>query len=120
MSEPFYRAYVEKTGNKMPMGWAGEAQAAVAAYAAAIEKAGTTETKAVIAALNGLTWDTVTGPRTIRAEDNQAIKNLEMIYLEPDPASDVGFKVSDYLQIEGAGVVEPATPGQKLQLRTAG
>ena len=53
LSEPFYRAYVEKTGNKMPMGWAGEAQAAVAAYAAAIEKAGTTETKAVIAAAGG-------------------------------------------------------------------
>jgi len=120
LSEPFYNAYVQKTGVKMPMGWAGEAQAAVSAYAAAIEKAGSTDTKAVIAALKGLTWDTVTGQRTIRAEDNQAIKNLEMIYIQPDASSDVGFKVSEYLQIEGAGVVEPATPGQKLQLRTAG
>ncbi|AWB22752.1 branched-chain amino acid ABC transporter substrate-binding protein [Methylobacterium currus] len=119
LSQDFYQAYVAKTGNRMPMGWAGEAQAAVSAYAAAIAKAGSTDTKAVIAALKGLTWDTVTGPRTIRAEDNQAIKNLEVIQIEPAPGTDIGFKVSDSVQIPGAPVIEPATPGQKMALRTA-
>jgi branched-chain amino acid transport system substrate-binding protein len=119
ISQTFYKAYVEKTGNKMPMGWAGEAQAAVAAYAAAIDKTGTTDTKAIIAALKGLTFDTVTGSRTIRAEDNQAVKNLEMIQIEPDPSVDIGFKVSDYVQIDGAGVIEPAAPGKPMMLRKA-
>lgn len=118
MSKAFYETYVAKTGNKMPMGWAGEAQAAVMAFKAAIEKAGSTETKPVMAALTGLTWDTVTGPRTLRREDNQAIKNLEFYQLEPEPGSATGFKVSDYLQIDGASTIEPATPGQKMQLRT--
>jgi branched-chain amino acid transport system substrate-binding protein len=117
ISRTFYEAYVAKTGQKMPMGWAGEAQAAVAAYAAAIAKTGSTETRAIIAALKGLTFDTVTGARTIRAEDNQAIKDLEMIQIEPDASADVGFKVSDYVKIPGAGVIEPATPGKAMVLR---
>ncbi len=42
------------------------------ALKAAIEKAGTTETEAVVDALSGLTWATPTGNVTIRALDNQA------------------------------------------------
>ena len=42
------------------------------ALKAAIEKAGTTETEAVVDALAGLTWSTPTGDTTIRALDHQA------------------------------------------------
>ncbi|GJD52211.1 hypothetical protein OPKNFCMD_4973 [Methylobacterium crusticola] len=117
LSRAFAEAYAARTGEAMPMGWAGEAQAAVSAYAAAIAKARSTETPAVIAALKDLTWDTVTGPRTMRREDNQAVKDLEMIQLEPDPGAARGFKVSDYVRVEGAGVIEPPTPGRKMSLR---
>ncbi len=119
LSQDFYQAYVAKTGNRMPMGWAGEAQAAVSAYAAANRQGRLHRHEGRDRSAQGLTWDTVTGPRTIRAEDNQAIKNLEVIQIEPAPGTDVGFKVSDSVQIPGAPVIEPATPGQKMTLRTA-
>ena len=117
LSDKFYADYVAKYGNKWPMGWAAEAHSAVLAYVAAITKAKSTDTPAIVATLKGLTWDTVTGKRTLRAEDNQALKDEELIYIEPDPSSDVGFKVSDYVKVDGNTVIEPATPGRPLQLR---
>ena len=118
LSVRFYEAYVEHTGDDQPMGWAGEAQAAIAAYAAAIEKAGSTETEPVIAALKGLTIDTVTGKRLIRAEDNQAVKDVELIYIEPDASAPRGYRVTETIRIDGPSVMEPPTPGQPLKLRS--
>ncbi len=118
LSKAFYEAYVAKTGDDQPMGWAGEAQAAVAAYATAFEKAGTTDTAAMIEAMKGLTIQTVTGPRLIRAEDNQAVKDVELMYIEPDSASPRGYKVSETIRIDGQSVIEPPAPGQPMQLKT--
>ena len=74
----------------------------------------------MIAALKGLEWDTATGKRTMRAEDNQVIKDVEMIYIEPDASNPKGYKVSDYVKVDGNTVIEPAAPGQKMQLRKPG
>lgn len=118
ISDNLYKRYVEMTGSPYPLGWAAEAQAGVLAYAKAIEKAGSTETDAVIAALKGLTWDTATGLRTLRAEDNQGIKNAELAFIEPSSSEKSGFAVTDYISVNGADVIEPATPGAKLELKT--
>jgi len=118
LSNAFYEAYVAHTGDDQPMGWAGEAQAAVAAYAKAVEMAGSTETAAVIKALKGITIDTVTGKRLIRAEDNQAVKDVELMYIEPDASAPRGYKVTETIRIDGESVIEPATPGEPMQLKT--
>jgi len=118
ISNAFYEAYVAHTGDDQPMGWAGEAEAAVTAYAKAIEKAGSTETGPVIQALKGLSFETVTGPRVIRAEDNQAVKDVELIYIEPDSAAERGYKVSEVIRIDGESVIEPPAPGQPMTLKT--
>ena len=52
------------------------------AYKAAVEAAGSTETDAVRAALEGLTWDTPQGPKTIRAGDHQAIQPMYVVHIE--------------------------------------
>ena len=96
------------------MGWAAEAHAAVLAYAGAIEKTGSTETDDVIAGLKGLRFDSATGERHIRAEDNQAVKNAELAYIEPSSTAPAGFEVTDYVSLDGEKVVEPARPGQML------
>lgn len=88
------------------------------AYAAAIQKAGTTETAEIIKALKGLTFDSATGPRTIRAEDNQGIKNAELAFIEPSSSEKSGFAVTDYISVNGADVIEPPSPGEKLALKT--
>ncbi|MGB3069905.1 MAG: ABC transporter substrate-binding protein [Ottowia sp.] len=118
MSDRFVADYLAKTKDPEPLGWAAEAHASLYAYKQAIEKAKSTDTAAVIAALTGLTWETVTGIRTMRAEDNQAIKDVELVYIEP-ASNAKGYKVSNYTKIAGKTVLFPATPGKKLNLRTA-
>ncbi|HMO44878.1 MAG TPA: ABC transporter substrate-binding protein [Rubrivivax sp.] len=118
MSDRFVADYLAKTKDPEPLGWAAEAHAAVYALARAADKGKSTDTKSVIANLKGLTWDTVTGPRTMRAEDNQAVKDVELVFIEP-AATDKGYAVSQYLKVDGKSVILPPSPGQKLKLRTA-
>lgn len=114
LSDDLYAKYVAKTGDNYPMGWAAEAHAAIMAYKGAIEKTGNTETADVIAALKGLSFDSATGMRRIRAEDNQAIKNAELAYIEPSSSAPDGFAVTDYVSLDGEQVIEPARPGEVL------
>lgn len=116
LSDELYAGYVKATGNEYPLGWAAEAQAAVLAYSAAIKASGGTDSDGVIDALKGLTFDSATGPRTIRAEDNQAIKNAEMVLIAPNSDIASGFEVADYISVDGPSVIEPATPGKRLEL----
>jgi len=118
MSHRLYKDYVTKTGNKNPLGWLSEGHDAVYAYKAAIEKARSTASADVIAALKGLTWDSATGPRTMRGEDNQAICTLQQLRVEPANNSD-GWKVTQIKRYPGADVIEPATPGKALVLKSA-
>lgn len=118
MSTSFVADYLAKFKNAEPMGWAAEAHASVYALAKAIEKGKSTETKSVIANLKGLTWDTVSGPRTVRAEDNQGVKDIELIYVEP-AEGEKGYRVKEYIRVDGKSVLFPPTPGKKLSLRTA-
>ena len=118
LSDKFVADYLAKTKDAEPLGWAAEAHASIYALQKAVEKGKSTDTAAVIANLKGLTWDTVTGPRTMRAEDNQAIKDVELVYIEPTTTGK-GYKVSQYVKIDGKSVIFPPTPGKKLVLRTA-
>ena len=118
MSDRFVADYLAKTKDPEPLGWAAEAHSAVYALARAIEKGKSAETASVIRNLKGLTWDTVTGPRTMRAEDNQAVKDVELVYIEPDN-TEKGYKVSQYIKVDGRTSILPPAPGQKLKLRTA-
>lgn len=118
MSDRFLADYQAKTKDAEPLGWAAEAHAAVYALARAIEKGKSTDTKAVIANLKGLTWDTVTGTRFMRPEDNQTVKNVELVYLEP-ANTEKGYAVKEYVKVDGKSSIMPPTPGQKMKLRTA-
>lgn len=118
MSDRFVADYLAKTKDAEPLGWAAEAHSAIYALAKAIEKGKSAETASVIANLKGLTWDTVTGPRLMRAEDNQAVKDVELVFIEP-ANTDKGYAVTQYVKVDGKSVLLPPTPGQKLKLRTA-
>ena len=118
MSDRFVADYLAKTKDPEPLGWAAEAHAAMYALAKAIEKGKSTDTAAVIGNLKGLTWDTVTGPRYMRPEDNQAVKDVELVFIEP-ANTEKGYAVSQYVKVDGKLVILPPAPGQKLKLRTA-
>jgi len=54
----------------------------------------------------------------MRAEDNQTVKDVELVYLEP-ASTDKGYAVTQYIKVAGKDVILPPTPGKKLSLRTA-
>lgn len=113
INERIYAKYVEKTGNKFPDGFVSEGHAAVMAYAGALAKAPEGTAEAIIPALEGLSFETATGTRTIRPEDHQAIKPV-IQYLVRGASNDVGFEVVDFRVVDGADVIEPAAPGKAI------
>lgn len=110
---------VRRTGDKFTLGFVSEGHAAVMAYAKAVQAAGNTDTQAVLSALESVTFETATGPRTFRKEDHQAIKPVVMYRLRGSAKSSDGFEVVDLIRIPGAEVIDPPTPGKPLVLRTS-
>jgi len=115
MAKKVYDEYVKEYKDKYPTGWVGEAHSALMAYKAAIEKAKATDTDAVIKALEGLTFDSVSGKRTIRAEDHQTIKDVNIIHVVP-VKEEPGWKVDEFKVYKGDDLIEPPSPGKPLKL----
>jgi branched-chain amino acid transport system substrate-binding protein len=58
--------------------------AAAAAVVASLQKAGSTDTEKLIAAMEGLTFDTPKGPMTFRKEDHQALQDMYHFRIKKD------------------------------------
>jgi len=85
IDSPENKAFVEKFNAENgadPDLYGADSYGILFAYKAAVEAAGSAETDAVRAALEGLTWDTPQGPKTIRAEDHQAIQPMYVVQIE--------------------------------------
>jgi len=81
-----YPAYVSETG-----------YSAIYAYKAAVEKAGSKDTKAVVAALEGMEMDSPAGRRVFRKEDHQAIYDVPWGKTKTDPK--YPFKVMEDMKV---------------------
>jgi branched-chain amino acid transport system substrate-binding protein len=95
-----------------PHGFAMSGHAPVMAYAAAIKASGSTETDEVIAAIEGLEFETLTGACHYRKEDHQLVSRSYMVRWEPTEA-DPGWKAAEFAAIEDADVINSAAPGTK-------
>ena len=85
IDSPENKAFVEKFNAENgadPDLYGADSYGILFAYKAAVEAAGSTETDAVRVALEGLTWDTPQGPKTIRAGDHQAIQPMYVVQIE--------------------------------------
>ena len=85
IDSPENKAFVEKfnaENGANPDLYGADSYGILFAYKAAVEAAGSTETDAVRVALEGLTWDTPQGPKTIRAGDHQAIQPMYVVHIE--------------------------------------
>ena len=128
MARELYDDNMRRTGNGLPLGFLSTGHSAVYAYAAAIAKAGSIETPAIIKALEGLTFETAKGSVTFRPEDHQAICDVNFIRIKNAPQSltmDINdgerpdIEVAEFIRYEGSQVIEPPTPGKKLVYRFA-
>jgi branched-chain amino acid transport system substrate-binding protein len=116
LGKALYDDYVAKTGDRYPLGFVNEGHSAVLGYAAAVRKAGSTDSAAVIAAMEGMTFDTAKGPVTFRKEDHQAICDVNFVRFETAQEAP-GWKVAEFVRYPGADVIEPPTPGKPVAYR---
>lgn len=99
---------------KHPDGFVGMTHSAVSAVAAALSKGAGATSKELIPALEGMTFDSVKGPITLRKEDHQAISDVNYALLGPANNED-GWEVVDFARVNGAPFAGAPTPGQPLK-----
>jgi branched-chain amino acid transport system substrate-binding protein len=97
-----------KRWNRYPSYVSETAYSAICAFKAAVEKAGSKETKALIKALEGMELDTPAGFRLFRKEDHQAIYDVPWGRTRTDPR--YPFKVMGEMKIIPTRVYTPRPP----------
>lgn len=115
LSAALVQEWTQRTNDANPHGFVAPGHTAVRAYAAAIAAAGTTETNAVINALENVRLDTVKGPLHFRKEDHQAITSMNLVNFigrEADP----GFEAKEHMTIDTTPIVNPPSPGTAIRI----
>lgn len=115
ISQRLYKDYVAATKDRHPIGLLTSSHRATQALLSAVQKAESTDTKAVIAALEGLTIDTITGPYHIRKEDHQGYGTS--VYARTGPHDEEPYwGLNELVVVDDEKIMEPASPGQAFQL----
>lgn len=81
----------------------------------AIKKANSTETQAVIQALEGLEFDSAAGPYRIRKEDHQGIGSCYFAKIGAR-AAEPGYGLEEVIRLDENLIAEPPTPGKKYEI----
>jgi branched-chain amino acid transport system substrate-binding protein len=113
-SDPFskqvYEEFIAQTGNRYPVGHFNLGFRPAFGLLSAIEKADSTETEQIIKAFEGLTFQSLTGPYTIRKEDHQGYGSAVVANLVPSDAEPF-YAAKEVVQYDEEVVLEPAAPG---------
>jgi branched-chain amino acid transport system substrate-binding protein len=80
----------------------------------AVKKANSTDTDAVISALEGLQFDTAAGPYRIRKEDHQGIGSFYFAKIGARDSAP-GYGLEQVVRLDEAEIVEPPSPGKKFE-----
>ncbi len=80
------KAEYAKRNNAPPDFFVAGGFAAASAVVGALQKAGSTDTEKLIAAMEGMTFDTPKGAMTFRKEDHQAMQDMFHFRIKNDPA----------------------------------
>ena len=114
-SQPLMNALVKITGDAHPPGIVQATHRSALAIFNAVKKANAADTDAVIAALEGLQFDTASGPYMLRKEDHQGIGSAYFARIAARDAAP-GYGLTEVLRLDESTVVEPASPGKKFEL----
>lgn len=110
LNKRFVEGHKKLFNGKTPVYAASETYSALYAYKYAIEKAKSLETKDVIMALRGLTFDSVTGKRRIRPEDHQTEGMGIFTHFVPTKEAP-GWKITEFHTFPNASFIpKPSDP----------
>ncbi|MEB0059838.1 MULTISPECIES: ABC transporter substrate-binding protein [unclassified Variovorax] len=122
--EPFKSKYPESaklmenivkvTGDRHPAGIVQATHRSALAIFNALKKAGSPDPEALIAALEGLQFDTASGPYRLRKEDHQGIGTAYFAKIGARDAAP-GYGLEEVVLINETEIVEPPTPGKKYE-----
>ncbi len=115
MTDEFVTRYKAKTGFDEVDVFSTMAHTAIYGFAGAIRTAGSTDTAAVVAAMESAEFDSLHGPLAYRTEDHQLLLNGGYVELGR-PASGTGFVTKRFVKIPYAEIIEPASPGTPFVL----
>lgn len=110
VSQKLYADYVALKGDSRPSAQVAAGHRAAMAIFEGIRAAGSTETEAVIQAMENVTFETAGGPVSFRKEDHQIINTNFYSQMGPSD-SEPFFKFNKVTSINAAEMIEPATPG---------
>lgn len=114
LSRKLMEGIIKVTGNGHPPGIVQATHRSALAVFNAVKKANSTESEAVIKALEGLQFDTAAGPYQIRKEDHQGFGSAYFAKIGARAAAP-GYGLEELIVLNESDVIEPATPGKKYE-----
>lgn len=110
VSQQLYKDYVAMTGDPHPASLVNLGYRGAQALFEGIRKANATDTAAVIKAMEGLTFESVSGPYRIRKEDHQGLGHTFVANYMASPTEPF-FAVKSVQAVSEESVVESPSPG---------
>ena len=117
MGRQLYADYVAKTKKTFPDDFFELSHAAVYAYVNAIKAAGSSNTDAVVGALENIKFDTAKGQRYFRKEDHQCVGDVTFVRMERAD-NERGFEVVEFIKVDAKASMEPPSPGKAIVFPT--
>jgi len=113
-SKALFEDYVKMSGDRSPDPQTGVAHDMIFAYAHAIRAAGTTDSAAVVKALENVDFAGAKARFRYRKEDHQSLYTMNVFRME-GANNERGFVHRDPIAVPAEEVIEPAAPGQKYE-----
>jgi branched-chain amino acid transport system substrate-binding protein len=114
LSKKLMDGIIKVTGNPYPPGIVQATNRSALAVFNAVKKANSTDSDAVINALEGLLFDTAAGPYQIRMEDHQGYGSAYFAKIGARDAAP-GYGLQEVIVLNESEVIEPPTPGKKFE-----
>lgn len=116
VSQALYNDYVELKGDKSPSAQVAAGHRAAMAIFEGIRAVQSTETDAVIDAMENLTYMSAGGPVSFRKEDHQIINTNFYSQMGPSEQEPF-FQFNKVTSIDAIDMLEPATPGKAFDIK---
>lgn len=114
VAQQVVESFRSKGYGQHPDGFIGMGHTAIMAAAGALKSGAGETAKELVPALEGLTFESVKGPITLRKEDHQAICDVNYALLGPADNED-GWEAADYAAVPGEAFAGDPTPGEPLK-----